>query len=145
MAGVGPGSVCVSCHNNDKGFAAAQRIGKGLTDVSGKIEDSKDILDRAEKAGMEVSHPKFDLRDASDGLTQARVLIHTASADELEKALTPAMDVATKSYAAGESAFGELSYRRKGLAVSLIFILLLAGLVFLKIRQIESQPSPIET
>lgn len=145
MAGVGQGSVCVSCHNNDKGFAAAQRIGKGLSDVSGKIEDSKELLDRAEKAGMEVSHPKFDLRDASDGLTQARVLIHTASADELEKALTPAMDIANKSYAAGESAFAELSYRRKGLAVSLVFILFLAGLVYLKIRQIEKIPTPAES
>lgn len=145
MAGVSQGSVCVSCHNNDKGFAAAQRIGKGLEDVNTKIEDSKEILDRAEKAGMEVSHPKFDLRDASDGLTQARVLIHSASADELEKALSPAMDVANKSYAAGEAAFAELSYRRKGLAVSLVFILFLASLVYLKIRQIESTPKPIET
>jgi predicted CXXCH cytochrome family protein len=145
MAGTAPGSVCISCHNNDKGFAAADRIGKGLTGVSVRIDDAKEILDRAEKAGMEVSRPKFDLRDASDGLTQARVLIHTGSADELEKALGPAKDVADKSYAAGESAFSELSYRRKGLAISLVFILFLAGLVYLKIRQIESMPPPVET
>lgn len=145
MAGVGQGSVCVSCHNNDAGFAAAQRIGKGLGEVSGKIEDAKDILDRAERAGMEVSRPKFELRDASDGLTQARVLVHTASADELEKALGPAMEVAVKSYSAGQSAFDELSYRRKGLGVSLVFILFLALLVYLKIRQIESAPPPVES
>ncbi len=145
MAGVGPGSVCTSCHSNDKGFAAAKQIGSQLAGVSGRIEDSKELLDRAEKAGMEVSKPKFELRDASDGLTQARVLIHTASADELEKALKPAMDVADKSYSAGESAFSELAYRRKGLAVSLVFILFLAGLVYLKIRQIESAPKPVET
>jgi predicted CXXCH cytochrome family protein len=145
MAGVSQGSVCVSCHSNDKGFAAAQRIGKGLGDVNAKIDGAKELLDRAEKAGMEVSHPKFDLRDASDGLTQARVLIHTGSADEIEKAITPAMDIAAKSYAAGEAAFEELGFRRKGLAVSLVFILFLAGLVYLKIRQIESEPPPIET
>jgi hypothetical protein len=138
MAGVGPGSVCTSCHNNDKGFAAAQRIGKGLGDVEARIGDANDILERAERAGMEVSRPKFELRDASDGLTQARVLVHTASTDEIEKALGPAMDVAIKSFGAGEAAFGELSYRRKGLAISLVFILFLAGLVYLKIRQIES-------
>jgi predicted CXXCH cytochrome family protein len=145
MAGVGEGSVCTSCHNNDTGFAAAQRIGKGLGDVNAKIEDAKDILDRAERAGMEVSRPKFELRDASDGLTQARVLVHTASADELEKALTPAMEVAAKSYTAGEAAFDELSYRRKGLGVSLIFILFLALLVYLKIWQIERNPHPVES
>jgi len=89
---------------------------------------------------MEVSRPKFELQEASDGLTQARVLTHTSSADEVEKALAPAMDVANKSYGAGQGAFSELSYRRKGLVVSLLFILFLALLVYLKIRQIESHP-----
>lgn len=145
MAGAGPGSVCITCHNNDKGFASAQRIGKGLGEVSARIEDAKEILARAERAGMEVSRPKFELQDASDGLTQARVLIHTASPDELEKALGPAMDVANKSYGAGEGAFSELSYRRKGLALSLVFILFLALLVYLKIRQIEREPEPVES
>lgn len=145
MAGVGQGSVCITCHSNDNGFAAAQRIGKGLGDVSAKIEDAKEILGRAERAGMEVSRPRFELGDSADGLTQARVLIHTASADELEKALGPAMEVAAKSYGAGEAAFAELGYRRKGLAVSLVFILFLALLVYLKIRQIESVPPPIES
>jgi hypothetical protein len=145
MAGVGPGSACTSCHNNDKGFAVAQRMGTGLTGLSGRIADANDILARAERAGMEVSHPKFELQEASDGLTQARVLTHTSSADEVEKALGPAMDVANKSYGAGEGAFAELSYRRKGLFVSLVFILFLALLVYLKIRQIESQPQPVES
>jgi predicted CXXCH cytochrome family protein len=144
MAGVGQGSTCVSCHNNDAGFAAAHRIGKGLGDVNAKIVEAQEILDRAERAGMEVSRPKFELRDAFDGLTQARVLIHSASADELEKALGPALGTATKSYGAGEAAFGELTYRRKGLGVSLVFILFLALLVYLKIRQIERQPQPLD-
>ena len=145
MAGVGQGSVCTSCHNNDAGFAAAQRIGKGLDDLNAKVDDAKDILGRAERAGMEVSRPKFELQDSVGGLTQARVLTHTSSADEVEKALAPAMDVANKSYAAGESVFSELSYRRKGLALSLVFILFLALLVYLKIRQIESAPEPVES
>ncbi len=109
--------------------------------MSGRIDEAKDVLDRAEKAGMEVSHAKFDLRDSSDGLTQARVLIHSASADEVEKALGPALDNASRNSAAGDSAFAELSFRRKGLAVSLVFILFLAGLVYMKIRQIESAPA----
>lgn len=145
MAGVSQGSVCITCHNNDKGFATAQRIGKGLEDLNTRITDAKDILGRAERAGMEVSRAKFELQDASDGLTQARVLTHTSSADEVEKALGPAMDIATKNYGAGESAFAELSYRRKGLAVSLVFILFLAVLVYLKIRQIESKPTPADS
>jgi hypothetical protein len=143
MAGVGPGSVCITCHNSDAGFAAAQKIGDGLSGLSKKIGDADDILGRAERAGMEVSRPKFELQEATDGLTQARVLTHTSSADEVQKAVGPAMDVASKSYSAGEGAFYELAYRRKGLVVSLVFILFLAMLVYLKIRQIERRPQTV--
>ena len=145
MAGVGQGSVCTSCHTNDAGFASAQRIGQGLGDLQANIHNATEILERAERAGMEVSRPQFELRDAADGLTQARVLVHTVSADEVDGAIAPAMAVAAKSFAAGESAFGELSYRRKGLVVSLVFILFLALLVYLKIRQIESEPAEAES
>jgi hypothetical protein len=70
------------------------------------------------------------------------VLTHTSSAEEVEKAVAPAMEVAEKSYNAGGSAFAELSYRRKGLVLSLGFILFLALLVYMKIRQIEAKPQP---
>lgn len=139
MAGAGAGSVCTSCHSNDAGFAAAGRMGGGLLDLQTSIERAKEHLENAERAGMEVSRPLFELRDAVDGLTQARVLVHTSSADQVEEALKPAAEVAAKSYAAGDSAFGELSFRRKGLVVSLFFILFLASLVYLKVRQIEKK------
>ncbi len=142
MAGVGPGSACTSCHSNDAGSAAAEKIGTGLTGLSSKIDAAKEILHLAEKAGMEVSRPKFELGEATDGLTQARVLIHSASADEVTAAIAPAMEIADKGVKAGENAFAELAYRRKGLGVSLVFILFLALLVYLKIRQIEAQPTP---
>ena len=107
--------------------------------LNNNIVDAKDILERAERAGMEVSKPQFELKEAADSLTQARVLVHTANPDEVEKAITPGLAVADKSHLAGESAFAELTYRRKGLVVSLFFILFLAGLVYLKVRQIEGK------
>ncbi|MBV9242994.1 MAG: cytochrome c3 family protein [Acidobacteria bacterium] len=139
MAGVGQGSACTSCHQNDKGFAAAQQIGGGLQKLSDRIADANDLLDRAERAGMEVSKPKFELKEATDSLTQSRVLVHSVSADDVQKDVDAGMTVADKSYFAGESAFAELSFRRKGLAISLFFILFLAGLVYLKVRQIEGR------
>jgi len=42
-------------------------------------------------------------------------------------------------YQAGLAALAERKFRREGLAVSLVFILFLAALVYLKIRQIESR------
>jgi hypothetical protein len=66
------------------------------------------------------------LREAIDGVTHARVLIHTSSAPEVDKVIAPAVAVTTKTYQAGEDALAELNYRRKGLVVSMFFILFLA-------------------
>jgi len=88
---------------------------------------------------MEVSRPKFELKDATDALTHARVLIHSSSTDEVEKVIGPGLQVSAKGYEAGLAALAERRFRREGLAISLIFILFLAGLVYLKIRQIEGR------
>lgn len=139
MAGVGELSACTSCHQGDKGFAGAQKIGEGLQNLSDSIDKAEQRLKLAERAGMEVSKPTFELEEASDALTQARVLVHTASVEEVETALAPGLNIAEKSFLAAESAFAELAYRRKGLVVSLFFILFLAALVYLKVRQIEGK------
>lgn len=140
MLGTASGSVCVNCHKEgDKGFAAAGLMVARMDELKGDIDGASEILGRAERAGMEVSRPKFELREAVDALTHARVLIHSASVAEVEKVTGPGMEVSRKGYRAGQDALNELSYRRKGLVVSLFFILCLAGLVYLKVRTIEGR------
>ena len=140
LLGTGDKSVCVSCHKQgDKGFVVAGEMRGRIDGLLVQIDKSQSILDRAERAGMEVSRPKFELRDAIDGVTHARVLIHTSSTLEVDKVIGPASSVAEKTYQAGEEALAELNFRRKGLVVSLFFILFLAAVVYLKLRQIESR------
>ena len=140
MIGTQQGALCINCHSNgDKGFAAAGLMRSRIDELIGSIDKSTEILNRAERAGMEVSKPKFELKGATDALTHARVLIHSSSPGEVEKVVGPGLEAAGKGYQAGLGALAERSYRRKGLAVSLVFILFLAGLVYLKIRQIESR------
>jgi predicted CXXCH cytochrome family protein len=140
LIGTGEKSVCITCHQEgEKGFVVAAEMRTKIDKLLMQIEKSTQILDRAERAGMEVSRPKFELREAIDGVTHARVLIHTSSTAEVEKVIAPATDVAGKTYIAGEDALAELNFRRKGLVVSLVFILFLALLVYLKLRQIESR------
>jgi hypothetical protein len=93
---------------------------------------------------MEVSKPKFELKGATDALTHARVLIHSSSTDEVDKVVGPGLEVAGKGFQAGLGALAELRFRREGLAVSLVFILFLAALVYLKVRQIESRQAAAE-
>ena len=138
MIGVGPNSVCINCHiEGDDGYAAAETMRARMDELSESIKGSNEILNRAERAGMEVSRPKFDLNEARDALTNARVVIHNFSTAEMEKVIDPGLDIADKDYKAGVAALAELRFRRKGLAASLIFILFLATLIYLKIRQIE--------
>ncbi len=138
MIGTGEKSVCVSCHPpGDAGYQAAERMRALLDDLSRHLERTLAILDRAERAGMEVSRAKFELNEARDALTHARVLIHAFSVKELENVIRPGLEIARRGYQAGERALAELNYRRKGLAVSLLFILFLAFLLYLKVREIE--------
>ena len=140
MIGTQQGTLCVNCHSNgDKGYAAAGHMRSQIDQLIASIDKSNDILSLAERKGMEVSKPKFDLKGATDALTHARVLIHSSSTDEVDKVVRPGLDVADKGYKAGLDALAELSFRRKGLVVSLVFILFLALLVYLKLRQIESR------
>lgn len=138
MLGTGSQSVCITCHQPaDKGYLAAGQMSAKIEELLKSVDRSTEILNRAERAGMEVSRPKFELREAVDGVTHARVLIHTSSLSEVDKVIGPGLAVANRGYQAGIDALAERRFRRKGLVVSLVFILFLAGLVYLKVREIE--------
>jgi predicted CXXCH cytochrome family protein len=140
MIGTQQGALCINCHTNgDKGFVAAGQMRSRIDELIASIDKSTEILNRSERAGMEVSKPKFEMKEATDALTHARVLIHSSSTAEVEKVVAPGLAASLKGYQAGLAALAERSFRRKGLAVSLVFILFLAGLVYLKLRQIESR------
>ena len=138
MIGTTQGALCINCHTSgDKGFAVAGQMRSRIDELIASLAKSTEILNRAERAGMEVSKPKFELKGATDALTHARVLIHSSSADEVDKVIGPGLEASSKGYEAGVGALAERRFRREGLAVSLIFILFLALLVYLKVRQIE--------
>lgn len=140
MIGTGEKSVCITCHTaGDKGLIAAGAMRARIDELIGSVDKSTQILDRAERAGMEVSRPKFEMKEATDALTHARVLIHSSTTAEVDKVVGPGLAASVKGYQAGLAALAERSFRRKGLAVSLVFILFLATLVYLKVRQIESR------
>lgn len=140
MIGVGERATCTECHTDgDNGYEAAKKMRQMIDDLETHIASAVEVLDKAERAGMEVSKPKFELTEARDDLTHARVLIHAFSVAEVEGVVTPGLEVAVKSRAAGERALDELQFRRKGLGISLFFILFLATVIYLKIRQMEAR------
>ena len=139
--GTSPNSVCMNCHAaGDKGFAAAQKMAGDIARLRSLLGRAEDTLTTAERSGMEVSTPKVELASAHEALVKARVNVHTFSAAEVQKLTDQGTEISQKAYKAGVVALQERDVRRKGLGVSLIFIVLAIGGLYLKIRQMESKP-----
>jgi hypothetical protein len=138
--GVGANSVCVTCHaSGDPGYRSAQAIAQDLARLNLAIVRADTILDTAERRGMEVSSAKLELTSAHEALVKARVNVHTFRDEEVRKLTNQGLGIATRSNQAGVAALQELNFRRKGLGISLITILVAIAGLYLKIRQIESR------
>jgi hypothetical protein len=138
--GVGPKSVCATCHAaGDKGYAAAQKMAGDLARLRTFIGRAEETLNTAERSGMEVSSAKLELGNAQEALIKARVNVHAFNAGEVHKLTEAGVGIAKKDYEAGVAALRERDLRRKGLGVSLIAIVLALSGLYLKIRRMESR------
>jgi len=137
--GVGSTAVCITCHaEGDKGYASAQKMAGDLAKVKTFLGRAEEILGTAERSGMEVSSPKVELANAHEALIKARVNVHSFNDAEVQKQTDQGVEIAQKAYQAGVAALAERDVRRKGLGVSLIFIVLAISGLHWKIRQMES-------
>ena len=139
MIGAGKDSVCLNCHSSgDPGYQTAEKIHQQLSSLQSAITKADELLDQAERSGMEVSQAKLDQAQARDALTKASVTIHSLQVTRVDEDVQAGLKVAEKDYQAGLAALAERDYRRKGLAISLVIIVgVLVGLR-LFIRQLES-------
>jgi hypothetical protein len=138
--GSAPPSVCITCHApGDKGYTAAQAMSGDLAHLDSALARAEEVLGVAERAGMEVSGPKVDLADAHEALVKARVNVHTFDEAAVRKLTEAGVEIAAKSYQAAVAALRERDFRRKGLGVALIAIVLAITGLYLKIRQMESR------
>lgn len=86
---------------------------------------------------MEVSQARLDQDQARDALTKARVTIHSFKKELVEQDIQDGLKIAAKNLEAGRMALAERNYRRKGLGIALIFILLTVLGLYLYVRQLE--------
>src|SRR5215813_910427 len=138
--GSGAQSICTQCHTDgDGGFVAAVKMKADLYGLVTSINRAEEILDRAERSGMEVSQPKLELAQARDSLTKARVSIHSFDVGKVGVDVKAGMTTAAADFAAGEQAMKERNYRRIGLAFSLVAIVLVLTGLKLYINHIEQK------
>lgn len=138
--GTGSESVCVKCHvASDNGYKAAQAIGTDLDKLKSSYQQAQEVLNKAELSGMEVSRAKVELTNAHGELIKARVAVHSFNPAAVGKFTSQGIQISQKAYEAGVAALKERNFRRKGLAISLIAILLALSGLYLKIRKMESR------
>jgi hypothetical protein len=140
MLGVGESATCSICHaQGTAGYAAARQMKSAVLDLQKRLDAANQVLDRARKAGMEVSRPLYQLTEARDRLVRARVEVHRFNAAMLTKTVAEGGAIAQAGERSGEQALADLAFRRKGLAVSAVILLCMIGLLLLKIRQLKSK------
>jgi hypothetical protein len=134
-----PGSVCLTCHSpGDPCDQASERMYAGLSELDRDLRQATALLHRAEIAGMEVSQARFELKSkGTTAAVEARALIHAFDPPRLLTRIEEGRQVAAAALAAGNAALDELQYRRQGLAVSLVLVVLVLAGLFLKIRQVD--------
>ena len=141
MIGVEEPALCPACHEQGSaGYKAAQQMKSGIVGQQARLASAGQVLERAARAGMEVSNPIYQLAEGRDRLVRARVEMHMFNPVALQKTIAEGDSIAAASEQSGWQALADLAYRRKGMAISAVILLFMIGLLFLKIRQLKAQP-----
>ncbi|NIO37435.1 hypothetical protein GTO27_06995, partial [Candidatus Bathyarchaeota archaeon] len=140
MLGTGEKAVCIQCHESDsKPYQIASRIKEKLDEFIQKIQIADNLLERADRQGVEVSEPKFRLTEANTMLVMVRNLTHSFSLMEIEEKIEEGKNVVAEVTKAGEAALREAKFRKTGLIIATCFIFLLSIALYLKIKQITKR------
>jgi predicted CXXCH cytochrome family protein len=142
LLGADEGAVCARCHNEQNpqygatmaGADSARAMRARFDELNLKIAEAERVVNEAERRGMQVRGPRFDMRLATEALTNARTLVHTFKPGPVEEALGEGLKVATEVQERAEAALREHARRRVWLGASLIPILVVVGLLLLYIR-----------
>jgi hypothetical protein len=137
--GLGSGVMCADCH--DEGTAA----GQGTIVMRGLIDDLKQRIvlaeaaaAKAEKGGYVMSETRFALTEATNQLITARTTVHFCDTMKLKEVTSKGISATERAIASAHLAMGLLAYRRRMIALFSFVVLLTAGALYLKMREIET-------
>jgi predicted CXXCH cytochrome family protein len=138
LLGVGSDATCVTCHDEgDPGYEIAASMATGFDSLKAVLAHARELLERAERGGVNVSLGKFDLHAADDALIKARTSVHYFDSSKFNPIITAGLFDAGKVIELGEHAMWDLKLRQIGLGFTLPLVLLVAFALYMKIRQIE--------
>jgi predicted CXXCH cytochrome family protein len=147
MLGATPPAICATCHTgaDEKGTIAAGAMRAGIDRLKASIDRSSAVVAHVKNAGIEVSAQELALGQAHTHLTLARTEMHTFDASRVDPAIQEGLGIVAGVDAAGQQGLAELRFRRRGLAISLVAILIVVVALGLKLRQIDRRHQTEET
>ena len=138
MLGIDKAALCANCHSEgDNGHKAATAMRSEIEKLKEAIGRSQALVASAANAGMEMDEQSLALREAGNHLTLARTEMHAFDPTPVSAVLQEGLAITARVDAAGQAALAEVSYRRRGLAISLGAILLVVVALGLKIRTLK--------
>ncbi|MGQ9672831.1 MAG: cytochrome c3 family protein [Candidatus Aminicenantales bacterium] len=140
MLASGDQDVCLRCHDaGTEPYQQGAQMKERLDAFVAAYENASALLRAAETKGVEMSPARFRLQEASTALIHVRNLTHKLSLSEVEAKLDEGKKVVDDVLTSGEAALEEARFRRTGLIVATIFLVLLAGAIFLKLRDLRQR------
>jgi predicted CXXCH cytochrome family protein len=139
MLGAKGHAICATCHSgaDDKGAVSADAMRGSIDRLKSGIDSSGLLIAGVRNAGMEVSAHELALGEARSQLTLARTEMHASDPARVDGVVQEGLKILTGVNQGGQQAVAELTFRRRGLAVSLGAILLVVIAIGLKVRQID--------
>jgi predicted CXXCH cytochrome family protein len=135
--------VCLNCHaeSDPEGgaFAAMARL---LDSLEAEVEVSRLALEDAESRGMEVGQAFFELEDVNNVRARARSAVHTFSAEPVREEVEAGMSIAERAQERATDALDEYEFRRIGLGLSSLIIVLLIVSILMKAGELERAEKP---
>lgn len=143
MMAPGPNSVCLTCHAaGDAGAQRAQAMADTLRQLDQRIQSAREVLQKADQAGMEVSAPTAELTTAHNHLVMARTAIHSLDVAQVAGETKQGLSVAEKVLQEGNEKLAEVQQRRIGVALFSLLVLVVVVTLYLYIRESgESEPA----
>jgi hypothetical protein len=140
---------CDTCHaaepllaDESKGFQVSTAIQDRMQELTSLTAGAERVLLRARRGGVETHEALAEIDQAVDAQIGLEVQVHGFSVDEDSEFMATharGLEHAEMAFALGIEAMEELAFRRKGLAVSLVVIILVLIALAFKIRQISAR------
>lgn len=137
-------SLCYECHreyakDNPDCTRTAKYFYASITDVDHDTDELREEIEILAEKGLDVEPLSQTVDELDDVLRQMRSRIHAFNLGEFQKVEDGGRQQIEKGRELVAKAYGEYRFRRNGLIVAVGVMTLLAIVIYLKLREIESR------